>query len=672
MRKLVTGLLIASFLGASLAVPAAGQAVELPTCESLGYPTDPAVACTGPTKPASTTGTSPESTGTQGPTGPVAADPQYNWVWNGTAWEAEGYPYMWNGKSWVPKPEPIIAASNENTGPGSTNDAQAGLANNTDVGLSNDAAINNTINANLNTGENAVLHNTTAGNLTSGGIKATVDLVNFINSVAALQGGTITMADIPTDYSGNIDLAQLSPQVINAILTYYVGSIFDIIAGNSNTGPESNNNASGSAANDTAIKSNQNAAINNNITIVGDTGRNTVDGNTTAGDLTTGNIDLALNLVNIINSILSVPVLDIAMLNIFGNLVGNIFLPDWLVGGGTGAVTPQASASNSTTGPESLNSADASATNNLSVNAVQNGTINNEVDFNANTGYNTVGRNTTVGNVTTGSVNAQLSITDVLNQIVGDSWFLIFVNVLGKWTGQILGINPSNGSVVVLSGGALTAANDTTGPLSKNNASATSENNTTVDHTSDAAINNSLNLDLNTGYNTVTNNTTAGNLTTGNINVVGNIVNIINQAINLNKRLYLGFINIMGDWIGSLGPKNAFSGNGVGGNTDAKNETSSFAGAPLPVPSPSLGGGTTGGSTTAGARRMSTGYASNGQIASGESIALATPVIPAIDGLADQNGQAAASPWRMISLGLLAIGAILLVADALIRRRSRT
>src|SRR3990170_5897820 len=108
MNKVITGLLITAFLGASLAVPTYGRADELPTlptCESLSYPTDPAVNCTGPREaPGVTEQTSTsqptgptEPTGTQGPTGPVAADPQYNWVWNGTAWEAEGYPYIWDG-----------------------------------------------------------------------------------------------------------------------------------------------------------------------------------------------------------------------------------------------------------------------------------------------------------------------------------------------------------------------------------------------------------------------------------------------------------------------------------------------------------------------------------------------------------------------------------------------
>jgi hypothetical protein len=660
MRRFITSVTVAALVGASMAVPISSRATELPACSTVEDPkTTP---CTGPTG----------QTGTEGPTGPIAAEPQYTWVWNGTAWEAEGYPYVWNGTKWVEKPPSSLSASNENTGPESSNDATASSDTDTNVTIDNDAAINNNLSVNFNTGGNSVLYNTNAGKLATGDVKLTVDLLNFINSVAAVQGGTLTMADIPTDYSGNIELSKLDPKVINAILAYYVGSIFELLAKNTNTGPESENSASASSTNTTDLTANQNAGINNNLTVEANTGNNTASYNTNVGDLKTGDIAAAINLVNIINSILSVPVLDIAMLNIFGSLVGNIILPDWMGGGCTGCgvcttacgglVSPQITSGNTNTGPESDNTASGTASNTLNITTDYDAAIGNNVGLYANTGGNTVGNNTNAGNLTTGSVDVQMSITDIINQLVGDSWFLVFVNVLGQWTGQILGINPDNGSVVVLSGPTLTASNATTGPYSQNNATASQENNTDITHNADAAINNNLNLDLNTGNNTVTYNTNAGNLSTGNISVVGNIVNIINQAITLNKRLFLGFVNIMGDWFGSIGTASSFP--AVGGSSDETGGGEESTATVLPTAPPSSVDSTS--SSVQGTTAKAAG--GSGEIAEGEAVAFTptdTFTMAAPEGVDGSGGRA----WQWISLGLLGIGLALLIADAISRRR---
>lgn len=662
MKKALIGLLVAALLGAFVAVPNYGRAVELPTCESLGYPTDPSIVCTGPTEPtATTTDTSaPPPTGPQGPTGPIAADPQYNWVWNGTAWEAEGYPYVWNGTSWVPRPAPKISASNTDTGPGSENTASADSSNTTDANLANNATIDNTITGNLNTGNNTVSYNTNAGNLTSGNIKATVELMNFINSILAVEGGTVTFADFSTT-EGDIDLTRVNdPRIINAILAYYVGSIFEILANNTNTGPASSNAADSSATNNTDINSVQNASVNNTVDLTANTGNNTASYNTAVGNLTTGNIDVVVNLVNIINSILSVPILDIAMVNVFGNLFGNIFVPDWSGNGGA-TISPQIGASNDTTGPHSSNTANGSAGNTVNVNVVNGADINNGVNLNANTGGNNMSNNTTAGNLTTGNVNVQLTLSDIIRQITGDSWFLIFVNVLGQWTGEILGIDGANGDVFVISP-SLLAANSNTGPESTNQASASADNNLNVDSDFNAAINNNLNLNLNTGNNTVAYNTTAGNLTTGNINVLGNIMNVINQAINLNKKLFLGFVNIFGNWFGSIGPRSAFPPPGVGGEPNAASIEQSAKAATAAPTTVSGNGGT----QAASARRGPT-YSSSPEIGSGESVAfneVSTMTLPEAD-----EGPSAIAAWKIIALVLLGIGLVLLIVDGRLARR---
>jgi hypothetical protein len=74
---------------------------------------------------------------------------------------------------------------------------------------------------------------------------------------------------------------------------------------------------------------------------------------------------------------------------------------------------------------------------------------------------------------------------------------------------------------------------------------------TTITATTDAAINNDIQLAATSGDAAVTGNTTAGNATTGNASVVANIINMINSVVASGSS-FIGTININGNLDGDI------------------------------------------------------------------------------------------------------------------------
>jgi hypothetical protein len=148
--------------------------------------------------------------------------------------------------------------------------------------------------------------------------------------------------------------------------------------------------------------------------------------------------------------------------------------------------------------------------------------------------------------------------------LAGGNYWLVLVNQAGNWVGQIMGGpegtniagSPIFQFIVNPITGAITAVNEGNGADSNNTATATSTTNNTVNQSNTANINNTLNLSANTGGNE-TNYNTGGNssITTGDANIVANIVNFVNNNIVGDGTLIVTVINVFGSWFGDfIGP----------------------------------------------------------------------------------------------------------------------
>jgi hypothetical protein len=161
---------------------------------------------------------------------------------------------------------------------------------------------------------------------------------------------------------------------------------------------------------------------------------------------------------------------------------------------------------NQQTGADSVNTNTITNTTDISATIANTAVVNNVFDFNLNTGGNTITNNTTVGDVTTGDVNVELVAETKVNEVDPE----VLNNLLDQ-----LGSNSTS---------SIQSTNSNTGANSQNNNQTTTSHTSNVQVTKTMNVTNSLALDINTGNNTIADNTTVGDISTGNISVIAKVI----------------------------------------------------------------------------------------------------------------------------------------------------
>jgi hypothetical protein len=306
------------------------------------------------------------------------------------------------------------------------------------------------------------------------------------------------------------------------------------------------NSPASSSTNSTGTFDNfYNAAISNNLNSNAQTGNALVSTNTTGGSALSGNAAAVANLINMLQSTTNLQGGSLATFtsNIYGNVQGDMYLdPSQL-----------SSASSIGTGGSNTNS-------DVAINNQANGQINNNINLAANSGNAGVTSNTTAGNATSGNADAVANIVNVINSIIGSGQsFVGNINIYGNLDGDIL-MPPS-----VLD--SLLASN------SAPNVSTTvnSDNTVTANFTDNSAINNNVSLGASSGNATVSNNSHAGNATTGTAGTNLTLLNLTGRQIIGNDCL-LVFVNVLGNWVGMIvnapsGSTSAALGGGITNNS---------------------------------------------------------------------------------------------------------
>lgn len=166
--------------------------------------------------------------------------------------------------------------------------------------------------------------------------------------------------------------------------------------------------------------------------------------------------------------------------------------------------------SNELTGSDSQNTNAATDTTDVSATFSNTATVDNSFTLNLNTGGNTIQNNTTVGDVTTGDVSADIESTTTVNEVDTDALADLF-GAMG-------------------SGSLSSGSNATTGSNSQNTNQFT--NTRTFSFTTQNTLNvtNNVTAAITTGNNAITDNTTVGNITTGDIDVDVNVTTQGNGA----------------------------------------------------------------------------------------------------------------------------------------------
>lgn len=360
------------------------------------------------------------------------------------------------------------------------------------------AVISNNLESTAHTGDAIATMNTLAGN--------------------AVSGSASTIANV-------INLLQSSWDTASNAFTTFVSNLFGDVVGDLFLDPSQAANVASNTTNDTTINTSSNSAINNTIDLDASSGNAAVTQNTTGGDATSGNATAVANLVNAINSSINAHQSFLGVLNIFGNLNGDILMPPELL---------QSLMAANTVG--NLNTSQITNTNVLA-NFDNNSTITNNIDATATSGNATVDNNTSAGNATTGDASTNLTVLNLTGrQIIGKDAMLVFVNVLGKWVGMI--VNAPTGSTSAALGGGIAQNTD---------------NDLTINANNNQSITNNITAHATTGDATVSDNTHGGNATSGDANTAVNLLNISDSQFSLSDWFGVLFINVFGTWNGSFG-----------------------------------------------------------------------------------------------------------------------
>jgi hypothetical protein len=320
----------------------------------------------------------------------------------------------------------------------------------------------------------------------------------------------------------------------------------------SNDGVNADNNQVKKSENDATFNSFFNNKISNQVNSTANTGNAQVTQNTDAGNAISGNATDIATLLNMLQSSWnptngSAPATFVS--NINGNVVGDL------------NIDPSALSSQSVSGTSV-----SKTNNNLTVNAQDNGQINNKLNLDASSGNVLVDRNTSAGNAQSGSANAVANVVNVINSAIGSGKsFIGSININGNFNGDIL--LPTN----VIN--QLLATNSA--PSSVNNLTSKTTTNAGLNSSSDQTINNNVSTSAASGNATVDRNTTGGNATTGSAKTNVTMLNLTGRKV-VGADSLLVFVNVLGKWVGMImdapsGTTAAAIGGGISSNTQTAN-----------------------------------------------------------------------------------------------------
>lgn len=529
-------------------------------------------------------------TGPTGPTGP-----------NGQTGRIAGYE--------APDPDAQTSTqSNSDTGADSENNNSSSTETDVDATIDNTATINNDITFDANTGENETNQNTNVGDVSTGTIQGSINIVNVGNS---------TLGDGSSIGAQTINGAGMSSLTLNASE--------DRSMLNTDTGAGSNNTNTNQNGNNLTLVNNNNATANNNILVNANTGLNETNQNTNVGDVSTGAVAIDVNVFNILNVQMPDTQLTLDVWSLY-DFNGDIIIP----------------ASNENTGANSANSNDVSNTTNANVTFNQNANILNDINLNANTGDNVIEDNTGTGAISTGETDINATVTNIANE--GNPVFYI-VQVFGNLLNNMFGNNPN---VAVMEMG-----NQNTGEGSDNSNSVDNENNLNATINNNATANNNITVNANTGGNTTAQNTGVGAISTGDVRLTANVVNILNSMGSNLNRYTIRIVNIFGDWGGTVRQEQAAKPvvASTGGNGDT---TTTLASQPVaPAATTTIDPSTSGGSSAPAVKAKASGNAVGKLVAALSKPSVAAPSTGSGVAAAQSTGTQVASATTADEGGIL-------------------
>lgn len=402
------------------------------------------------------------------------------------------------------------------TGPGSTNTTSTDGTNNTTIDNATGVAVTNTIGSTATSGDAMVIANTHGGSATTGDAITQADVINMLQSSSNALGTGTNVTTFTYTIGGDVNGDLLfDPSLVQ--------------------GPNSTTTNNNTLSNNLLINNTSDTTINNDLTLNANSGNAAVAANTYGGNATSGSATAVANIVNSIESSIVAGKSFIGTINITGNLNGDILLPadfvDQLIADNVPTTT--------VTAPNSTDTTNITTSNKSTVTNTNNQGITNTVTSTAQSGDAKVKGNTNAGAASSGNAATHVTAFNLTgSKVVASNDILVFVNVVGHWTGLIM--NAPAGATAAEIGGNVTE-NDTV------------SNNATLNNTNNEHINNNVKVNAASGDATVKNNTNAGYAKTGDAETAVNLTNIEDSTLDLSNWFGILFINVFGTWNGSFG-----------------------------------------------------------------------------------------------------------------------
>ncbi len=441
---------------------------------------------------------------------------------------------------------PSGAVVNSGNGEGSTNTGSSTTNNTTNTNQNNSANVNTTLNQSAVTGSNRANDNI-GGDVTvkSGDANVSGTAITGVNS--NLDNVAVSEFNVNDVQNGDLILNSASHCISGC------GSTAPNVVINKGNGEDSTNTANSTTNNTDNTFQNNDATIGTDMNLVADSGHNrahdNIDGDTS---VESGDANVSANALTLANNNIEGGKVQYNVVNIYGELHGDIILPEEEV------ANPSATM-NANNGANSTNTASNTTNNTDTTNQSNNANINNNLNLNASTGDNYASDNGGGANVSSGDTKVTANVLNVANSnIDGQTMWLVIVNQAGKWVGKLLGADGnmagSDGTeFIVNDDGSITASNNGNGEGSTNNASSTTNNTNTTTQSNNATINNNLNLSANTGDNRSHDNLGGDNtVKSGDATIIANLINFVNNNISGNGKLVVTVVNVFGSWFGDF------------------------------------------------------------------------------------------------------------------------
>jgi hypothetical protein len=376
------------------------------------------------------------------------------------------------------------------------------------VTITNDGDIDNNISSTALAGENSIVATDSASldiepdqdstesasldqtaSIQTDDVISVVQVENTVNSTSINSEIVNQTINLFVDQNGHLDLSNPS-QMVNDIITAHPDDPVVNVA---------------------VISIDNYSYLANDIVSSADTGGNTVEGEGYAY-IQTGDAYSLVSVLNQINFTIVNSRIHLVTINIFGDLNGNIILPDF------NSASPEGECHDCIV--------------NISLN--NDAALENNIESLAVSGQNSI-VTTDSASIVTGEAKSSVNNLNIVNtNLIGVNALALQINNLGTWNGSFIGQNSLNA--------------DSTGSCSACIIGALDINN-------EANVLNNILSVANTGGNSLTGSN--GVITTGNAYSLVSLFNFINSNF-INSVGFFGFINIFGTWTGDVGEKSDF------------------------------------------------------------------------------------------------------------------